>query len=315
MDLNISSGNLNKELQENKGKFAILINNIQSVCEGKELRDLIIPDTLLSSNLHQSIQNLAEKYKKCVNLDISSGNLNTKLQENKEHFARLINNIQSVCEGKELRNLIIPDALLSRNLHQSIQNLAEKDKNCVNLNIRYGNLNNELQENKDNFARFINNIQSVCEGKELHDLKIPEEQQSKMSNILFQLAEKEKQCTGLKTINENLRKELAEKNTQWIGNMKCVSQGNNDECCPSDWRMFNHSCYYFSQLSDTWLAAKKWCEEKQSHLVMIKSSKQQDFLKSILKNKYWIGLTDADHEGQWKWVDGKPCDCTGDKRL
>ncbi|XP_043935616.1 asialoglycoprotein receptor 1-like [Protopterus annectens] len=267
---------------------------------------------MLSNSLYQSIQNLREKDKKCKNLNIRYGNLNEELQKNKGNFADLINNIESVCEG-EHHHLKIPDTFLANNLYQSIQNLAEKDKKCKDLNIRNGNLNEELQENKGNFAELINNLEYVCEGNYLR-LKITGEQQSNMRKILTRLAEKEKYCTGLKTINENLRKEQSE-NKQLIGSMKCIPQENYSECCPSDWQMFKHSCYYFSQEYHNWSEAQRQCEIKQSNLVMIKSREQQDFLKSILKYKYWMGLTDADHEKQWKWVDGKPCDCTGKNRL
>ncbi|XP_043935615.1 C-type lectin domain family 10 member A-like [Protopterus annectens] len=82
--------------------------------------------------------------------------------------------------------------------------------------------------------------------------------------------------------------------------------------------MFNHSCYYFSQERKWWFEAKKQCEEKQSNLVMIKSIEKQTFIKNIVQNytkQYWIGLTDAGQEGDWKWVDGESCNCTGNNRL
>ncbi|XP_043935081.1 uncharacterized protein LOC122808179 [Protopterus annectens] len=133
---------------------------------------LITWNAHLSNNLHQSIQHLAEKDKQIGELNISCGNLNTELQENKGNFSVLIRNIQSMFKGKELPDLRIPGTQLSNILNQSIQNLAEKDKKYVHLNITYGNLSKEMQEIKGNFSELIRNIQSVCEGK-LPDLKLP----------------------------------------------------------------------------------------------------------------------------------------------
>ncbi|XP_043935062.1 CD209 antigen-like protein C [Protopterus annectens] len=93
---------------------------------------------------------------------------------------------------------------------------------------------------------------------------------------------------------------------------------NQSECCPEDWKIFNHSCYYFSLMGYNWSEAKEQCEKNQSTLVMIKSSKEQDFLNKTVRNgtdEYWIGLTDANHEGDWKWVNGESCKCTETNRL
>ncbi|XP_060109412.1 hepatic lectin-like [Heteronotia binoei] len=71
------------------------------------------------------------------------------------------------------------------------------------------------------------------------------------------------------------------------------------------WEYFNRKCYYFSLETATWMRAKTQCEEKQSQLVIINSMAEQNFLQTRTKNdRYWMGLTDMDAEGVWRWVDG-----------
>ena len=57
----------------------------------------------------------------------------------------------------------------------------------------------------------------------------------------------------------------------------------------------------------TWHEAKAVCENMNSHLVEIFSEAQQTIIKELAKSKYnnnlgwWIGLTDEEVEGTFKW--------------
>ncbi|XP_075968444.1 CD209 antigen-like [Anarhichas minor] len=71
--------------------------------------------------------------------------------------------------------------------------------------------------------------------------------------------------------------------------------------------MFNSSYYLLSNKSGSWEESRKDCRDKGADLVIIDSLQEQKFILSIVDTIYtWIGLSDRDEEGTWKWVDGTP---------
>uniref|UniRef100_A0A8D0B6M8 C-type lectin domain-containing protein n=1 Tax=Salvator merianae TaxID=96440 RepID=A0A8D0B6M8_SALMN len=46
-------------------------------------------------------------------------------------------------------------------------------------------------------------------------------------------------------------------------------------CCAFTWHLFRRSLYFFSHETQTWLTAKKICEDKDAGLVNIKSGEEQ----------------------------------------
>lgn len=73
---------------------------------------------------------------------------------------------------------------------------------------------------------------------------------------------------------------------------------------------FNGHYYQVFDEGLDWFAAKTRCEEMGGHLVTITSAEEQDFVSNLIKcgNRinYWLGGTDEDTEGVWKWVSGEP---------
>lgn len=72
---------------------------------------------------------------------------------------------------------------------------------------------------------------------------------------------------------------------------------------------FNGHYYQVFDEGLDWFAAKTRCEEMGGHLVTITSAEEQDFVSNLIKcgNRinYWLGGTDEDTEGVWKWVSGE----------
>uniref|UniRef100_A0A3Q2E5F8 C-type lectin domain-containing protein n=1 Tax=Cyprinodon variegatus TaxID=28743 RepID=A0A3Q2E5F8_CYPVA len=75
----------------------------------------------------------------------------------------------------------------------------------------------------------------------------------------------------------------------------CMSKERFSKVCPS--------LYYISSTINTWNDSRKDCLERGADLVIVNSKEEQEFLRK-LNRRFWIGLTDAEVEGEWKWVDG-----------
>uniref|UniRef100_A0A8D0E1F9 C-type lectin domain-containing protein n=1 Tax=Salvator merianae TaxID=96440 RepID=A0A8D0E1F9_SALMN len=72
-----------------------------------------------------------------------------------------------------------------------------------------------------------------------------------------------------------------------------------------EWEYFDGRCYFFSIQRTSWVKAKTKCQNWNSHLAVIHDAAKQNFIQSRTRNEhFWIGLTDVDTEGQWRWIDG-----------
>lgn len=59
----------------------------------------------------------------------------------------------------------------------------------------------------------------------------------------------------------------------------------------------------------SWTEAKQACEEMGGHLVTITSQEENDFVQSLHRGgsvQAWIGMSELDEIGNWKWVTGEP---------
>uniref|UniRef100_A0A3B3ZSJ8 C-type lectin domain-containing protein n=1 Tax=Periophthalmus magnuspinnatus TaxID=409849 RepID=A0A3B3ZSJ8_9GOBI len=95
----------------------------------------------------------------------------------------------------------------------------------------------------------------------------------------------------------------------------CLVQLNSVAQCDEDWELNGTQCYYFSNrsLQLTWTSSKDKCQSKRGDLIKIESREKQEFLDGRVRllmdaedERFWIGLTDSQTEGEWLWTDGSP---------
>ncbi|XP_053086827.1 C-type lectin domain family 4 member M-like isoform X2 [Pangasianodon hypophthalmus] len=75
----------------------------------------------------------------------------------------------------------------------------------------------------------------------------------------------------------------------------------------SGWIFFSSKPYYISTQRKTWTESRQDCRGRGADLVIINSKEEQEFVDNLSKSKkpgVYIGLTDLDNEGVFKWVDG-----------
>lgn len=119
-----------------------------------------------------------------------------------------------------------------------------------------------------------------------------------------------------------------------------------DDICKDGCRSFNNSFYYISSKKKSWDDSRQDCKNRGADLVVVNSKEEQvkgDDLKilfpniafsagclmglemsqtvlstfglqvfiSSLKDVFWLGLTDRENQGTWKWVDDSVLNSTG----
>ncbi|XP_075581451.1 killer cell lectin-like receptor subfamily B member 1B allele C [Pelecanus crispus] len=81
--------------------------------------------------------------------------------------------------------------------------------------------------------------------------------------------------------------------------------------CPQDWQLHGERCYWLSKEKGSWNQSKTGCENQKAQLVVLRDSKEMDYLKNITgrdTQPVWVGLMSS-REG-WRWVDRTPFNTT-----
>ncbi|XP_051262551.1 killer cell lectin-like receptor subfamily B member 1A isoform X1 [Dicentrarchus labrax] len=80
----------------------------------------------------------------------------------------------------------------------------------------------------------------------------------------------------------------------------------NLQSCPQEWYQYTSSCYWLSPVKMTWWQAKKDCEAKGAHLVILNDDNEECVLITKGRSDVWIGLKAKKRHQKWTWtwVDG-----------
>ncbi|KAL4219516.1 hypothetical protein ACF0H5_022094 [Mactra antiquata] len=81
-----------------------------------------------------------------------------------------------------------------------------------------------------------------------------------------------------------------------------------DSGCPLGWIKDGLSCYHFSHDTESFVIADLLCKKMGGQLAEVNTEEESIFLAEHAANishKFWIGLTDIDNEGDWRWYNSK----------
>ena len=80
-------------------------------------------------------------------------------------------------------------------------------------------------------------------------------------------------------------------------------------CTIGAWEPFGDLFFLWQENALSWKDSEELCVCCKGHLASVKSIQVQDFLaEKVAKGEsgIWIGASDEDTEGHWKWTDGDP---------
>ena len=81
--------------------------------------------------------------------------------------------------------------------------------------------------------------------------------------------------------------------------------------CEEGWEKNGNHCYFWSTVSKTWDESEEICKGKGAHLASVTSKATDDYITAESRDKFtWIGGSDKESEGTWKWSDGSTWEFT-----
>ena len=86
------------------------------------------------------------------------------------------------------------------------------------------------------------------------------------------------------------------------------------EACTEGWEANGAHCYLWGDEKKNWTAAEDFCREEGGHLATVNTNATKEFVLGGMTRRNlgwaWIGGSDIEEEGVWKWTDCTPWEAT-----
>ncbi|KAM5172758.1 uncharacterized protein ACMZJ9_005491 [Mantella aurantiaca] len=213
---------------------------------------------------------------------------------------------------------------LSMEMHSAVVRLSQEDSKMIErlsaIETSTKNLNGQclyqLEKNMEVKLRNLSmEMNSVVEQVTQNDSRMMEKLSNmessmkdlKDSRMMEKLSTME---TSMKTLTGSLSRDIQKVLISVQKLPEEIRKGKGSgELCPTGWMNFDGSCYFWSSNMRPWNSAKKECEDRNAHLVVVNGNQEMIYLRAFSEKKmWWLGLTER--EDTWEWVDGTSYEMT-----
>ncbi|XP_044850476.1 low affinity immunoglobulin epsilon Fc receptor-like isoform X2 [Mauremys mutica] len=203
----------------------------------------------------------------------------------------------------------LQDAIEIKNLtHSMSKELAEVRRDHDRLQEVLSRMQDEL--------RNITEIKNLTHSMSKERAEVIRDH-DRLQEVLSRMQDELRNITEIKNLTHSMSKELAEVRRDHDRLQEVLSRMQDElrnitevicTKCPPGWQHFEKKCYFFSTSTKSWSDAKQFCTNEGSHLVIVNTKQEQMFLSNQIMEPdvYWLGLSDSEEEGEWRWVDGSP---------
>ncbi|XP_071318296.1 CD209 antigen-like protein B [Trachinotus anak] len=268
--------------------------NLALSLESSELMEQIVNLTSTNLQLRQEYEQLvlytSEQEEKKLNVSETIKHLissNSELQEEKRQLSEM-NSLQrdELFEVKEQNQELVE---INEKLQGEIQTLSEEmealsNDNCEKLQEEVS----QLQDQNQNLSMVLVKERQEAAEQEGNRTKEMEQMVADIQSVNEAFHSLDLYCP---VVNQRTKERICKK-------------------CPDSWRLFETKCYYFSSRMLNWSSSRAWCRTQGGDLLIINSEQEQKFISDTSQapeqsnTRLWIGMTDAEEEGDWRWVDG-----------